>query len=270
MPKDGALNGAIKSGKYADGFGYDIRALPQKNVLVTSSFTGWNNYMMDLGKMMTDPQAMAEFGNTAVIWDLHTRKPKRILDVPGAPLEIRCAWDPAREYCFTTTALTSKIWLIHEADGVWQAKKVADIGDASKIPLPVDISISADDQKLWVNTWNDGQTRLFDISNPHKPREVFTKAIGDQVNMVSQSWDGKRLYYTSSLLGNWDKKSGTKGDLQYFKAYNWNGEALVEQFSIDFLEKNLGRPHQMRFGAEALYANLLPRVERNSVASLEK
>ena len=270
MPKDGALNGAVKSGKYADGFGYDIRALPQKNVLVTSSFTGWNNYMMDLGKMMADPQAMAEFGNTAVIWDLHTRKPKRILDVPGAPLEIRCAWDPAREYCFTTTALTSKIWLIHEVDGVWQAKEVADIGDASKIPLPVDISISADDQKLWVNTWNDGQTRLFDISNPHEPKEILTKKIGDQVNMVSQSWDGKRLYYTSSLLGNWDKKSGSKGNVQYFKAYTWNGQALVEQFSIDFLEKNLGRPHQMRFGAKALYANLLPRSEPTNVASLQR
>ena len=88
--------------------------------------------------------------------------------------------------------------------------------------------------------------------------------------MVSQSWDGKRLYYTSSLLGNWDKKSGSEGNVQYFKAYTWNGHALVEQFSINFLEKNLGRPHQMRFGAKALYANLLPRSEPNNVASLQK
>ena len=28
------------------------------------------------------------FGNTVVIWDLHARKPKKVLDVPGAPLEI--------------------------------------------------------------------------------------------------------------------------------------------------------------------------------------
>lgn len=255
MPKDGALNGAVKTGQFADGFGYDIRALPRLNALVTSSFTGWNNYMMDLGKMMADGEAMKQFGNTAVVWDLHTRQPKKIFDVPGAPLEVRCAWGASNDYCFTTTALTSKIWLIHHTDGEWQAKEVADIGDASKIPLPVDISISADDQLLWVNTWNDGITRLFDVSDPHAPKEIYTLKIGEQVNMVSQSWDGKRAYYTSSLLGNWDKKAGPDGDVQYFKAYSWDGERLEQQFAIDFIAEKLGRPHQMRFGAHALYAD---------------
>ena len=61
------------------GYGYDARALPRRNVLVTSSFTGWNNYMMNLGKMMGDAEAMKRFGNTVVIWDLHTRKPKKVL-----------------------------------------------------------------------------------------------------------------------------------------------------------------------------------------------
>lgn len=258
MPTDDNLQGAVKSGQFADGYGYDIRVLPRRNVMVTSSFTGWNNYMMDLGKMMTDPNAMQRFGNTVVIWDLHTRKPKKVLDVPGAPLEIRCAWGANNNYCFTTTALTSKIWLIHEDEtGEWQAKAVADIGDASKIPLPVDISISADDSKLWVDTWNDGKTRVFDISDPHAPTQVFEEKIGDQINMLSQSWDGKRVYFTSSLLGNWDKKEGTEGDLQYFKAYTWDGSALTHKFSIDFLEEKLGRPHQMRFGARSLYADSL-------------
>ena len=259
MPKDGALQGAVKSGDFADGFGYDIRALPRRNVLVTSSFTGWNNYMMDLGKMMADTEAMKQFGNTAIVWDLHTRKPKKILDVPGAPLEVRCAWGARNNYCFTTTALTSKIWLIYEDDaGEWHAKDVGDIGDASKIPLPVDISITADDSLLWVNTWNDGMTRLFDISDPHAPKKAFSQKIGDQVNMISQSWDGKRVYYTSSLLGHWDKKDGAAGDVQYFKAYTWDGEQLTHKFSIDFAAEKLGLPHQMRFGAHALYANSLP------------
>ncbi|MEQ8496954.1 MAG: selenium-binding protein SBP56-related protein, partial [Gammaproteobacteria bacterium] len=241
MPKEGALQGAEKSGQFADGFGYDVRALPRLNAMVTSSFTGWNNYMMDLGKMMADPEAMKQFGNTAVVWDLHTRQPKKVFDVPGAPLEVRCAWGAQSDYCFTTTALTSKIWLIYHENGAWAAKEVADIGDASKIPLPVDISISADDQLLWVNTWNDGMTRLFDVSDPHAPKEIYTKKIGDQVNMVSQSWDGKRAYYTSSLLGNWDKKQGAPGDVQYFKAYTWNGEQLEQKFAIDFLAQKLGR-----------------------------
>ena len=72
------------------------------------------------------------------------------------------------------------------------AKEVADIGDSTKVPLPVDISISADDNLLWVNTFNDGETRLFDISDPGKPHQIYSKKIGDQVNMLSQSWDGQR------------------------------------------------------------------------------
>ncbi len=255
MPTDDNLNGAVKSGNFAEGYGYDIRALPRRNVMISSSFTGWNNYMMNLGAMMADAEAMQRFGNTVVIWDLHTRKPRKILDVPGAPLEIRCAWGAKNNYCFTTTALTSEIWLIYEdGDGEWQAKKVADIADASLIPLPVDISISADDQQLWVNTWNDGNTRLFDISDPHAPVQVMVEKIGTQINMVSQSWDGERVYYTSSLLANWDKVEAPDGeDLQYFKAYSWNGEKLTHQFTVDFLAENLGMPHQMRFGAYSLY-----------------
>ena len=31
--------------EFADGYGYDARVLPRKNALLTSSFTGWNNYM---------------------------------------------------------------------------------------------------------------------------------------------------------------------------------------------------------------------------------
>jgi selenium-binding protein 1 len=202
---------------------------------------------------------MKRFGNTVVVWDLHTRTPKKVLDVPGAPLEIRCAWGARSNYCFTTTALTSKIWLIYEDDaGEWQAEEVADIGDASKIPLPVDISIAADDELLWVDTWNDGMVRLFDISNPHKPVQVFEQQIGEQVNMVSQSWDGERVYFTSSLLANWDKQESTGGDLQYFKAYDWDGERLTPAFQIDFLKAGLGAPHQMRFGAYALYGLTAP------------
>jgi selenium-binding protein 1 len=63
--------------------------------------------MRPLGELMGDAEAMKRFGNTVVIWDLHTRKPKKILDVPGAPLEIRCAWGAKHNYCFTSTALTS-------------------------------------------------------------------------------------------------------------------------------------------------------------------
>ena len=255
MPTDDQLNGAVKAGKLADGYGYDVRAMPRLNVMLTSSFTGWNNYMMNLGKLMADGEAMKRFGNTVAVWDLHTRKPLKVFDVPGAPLEIRCAWNEKHDYCFTTTALTSEIWLIHrDAKGEWQAQSVAKIGDPKKIPLPVDISIAADDSTLWVNTWNDGMARLFDIRDPFKPQEIYQKQIGAQVNMVSQSWDGKRVYFTSSLLANWDKTEGPEGELQYFKAYEWDGKALKPSFGLNFIKEKLGRPHQMTLGARSLSA----------------
>jgi selenium-binding protein 1 len=211
--------------------------------------------MMDFGKMLSDKEAMKHFGNTVVVWDLHSRKPKKVFDVPGSPLEVRCAWEENHNYCFTTTALTSKIWLIYEDDkGEWQAKEVADIGNPSKVPLPVDISISNDDKRLWVNTFMDGNSRAFDISNPHKPVQIYEKHIGAQVNMVSSSWDGKRLYYTSSLLANWDKKG--KDNEQFFKLYHWDGKELKEQLAIDFYKEKLGRPHQVRFGAYSLYKSV--------------
>ena len=254
MPTDDNLQGAVKSGQFADGFGYDVRVLPRRNAMVTSSFTGWNNYMMNLGAMMADPEAMKAFGNTVVIWDMHARKPMKVLDVPGAPLEIRCAWNEEHDYCFTTTALTSKVWLIYLDDqDEWQASEVGDIGDAAKIPLPVDISISNDDTRLWVNTWNDGMTRLYDISDPFNAKQLWQQRIGEQVNMVSQSWDGKRVYYTSSLLANWDKTAPAGPDLHYLKVYNFDGEKLEQTMAIDFIAEKLGAPHQMRFGAHALY-----------------
>jgi len=238
--------------KVADGYGYDARVLPRRNVMLTSSFTGWSNYMMDFGKMLQDPEAMKRFGQTVVVWDLHARKPLKVLDVPGAPLEIRFAWGARNNYAFTSSALTSKLWLINEeTPNVWKAHEVADIGDPSKVPLPVDISLSADDTRLWVDTFMDGTARLFDVADPFHPKQVYEKKIGAQLNMVSQSWDGARLYFTSSLLANWDKKG--QDDEQFLKAYAWDGKELTEKFAVDFYAQKLGRPHIMRFGAYSLY-----------------
>jgi len=254
MPTKDDTQGAAGAEEFADGYGYDVRALIRKNVMLTSSFTGWSNYMMDFGQMLQDQEAMKRFGNTVVQWDLHTRQPKKVLSVPGVPLEIRFAWGANNNYAFTSTALTSQIFLLYEDDkGEWQSKAVADIGEPAKIPLPVDISIAADDKTMWVDTFMDGKARLFDISDPHAPKQIYEKVIGKQINMVSQSWDGKRVYFTSSLLASWDKK-GDDND-QYLKAYDWDGKELIEKFSIDFIKEGLGRAHIMRFGAKSLYAS---------------
>lgn len=254
IPTQQDPRGATLVDGFADGYGYDVRALIRKNVMLSSSFTGWSNYMMDFGKMLQDKEAMQRFGHSVVQWDLHTRQPKRVFKVPGAPLEIRFGWGPTSNWAFTSSALTSKLWLIYEDNkGEWQAKEVADIGDPSKVPLPVDISIASDDKTLWVNTFMDGKTRLFDISDPMKPTQIYEKKIGAQVNMVSQSWDGKRVYFTSSLLGNWDKKGADNE--QFIKGYDWDGKELSEKFAVDFMKEGLGRAHIMTFGSSKLYAS---------------
>lgn len=242
-------------GNGGDGYGYDIGINPAKNVLLTSSFTGWTNYMMDMGTLIKDAAAMKNFGNTMAVWDMKSMTPKKVLSVPGAPLEIRWSLKEGDNWAITASALTSKLWLVkQDAKGEWQAKDVATIGDPAKIPLPVDISIAADGKSLWVNTFMDGMTRLFDLSNPEAPKEVYSKKTGAQVNMVSQSWDGKRVYITTSLMANWDKKGADNE--QFLKAFDWDGKELKEKFTVDFNELKLGRAHHMKFSAKTNAAAL--------------
>jgi len=252
MPTNDETFGA-KVEKVADGYGYDVRVLPRKNIMLTSSFTGWSNYMMDVGKVLQDEEAMKRFGRTMVVWDLHTKKPLKVLDVPGVPLEIRFAWGEDHNYAFTATNLTSKLWVIHEDEaGEWQATEVGDIGDPAKVPMPVAMSISSDDKFLFVTCFADGTVRIYDVSDPFKPTLVHEKVIGRQLNMVSQSWDGKRVYFSSSVLSRWDKKG--EDNEQYVRAYNWDGKTLTPAgIDVDFTAEGLGRPHLMRFGAASLY-----------------
>lgn len=252
MPTAEEPQGAANAAK-ADGYGYDARVLPRRNVMLTSSFTGWNNYMRPLGEVVNDPAAMKAFGNTMVLWDFHARKPRQIFEVPGVPLEVRWAWGPQHNYAFTSTTLTSELWLVYEDENaMWHAKSVAKIGDPAKLPLPADISLSADDSTLFVDSFMDGMVRVYDVRDPHAPKLIYEKQIGRQLNMVSQSWDGRRLYFTSSLLANWDK-TGEDGE-QFLRAYTWNSKELEPRFEIDFLAEGLGRPHLMRFGSSALYS----------------
>jgi selenium-binding protein 1 len=237
--------------EFADGYGYDARVLPRKNVMLTTSFTGWNNYMTAFSKVVADPEAVKQVGNSMVLWNFHTRQPRKVFQVPGAPLEIRWAWGEDHNYAFTATALTSKLWLAYEDEaGEWQTAAVADIGNVKGGVLPVDISLSADDSTLFASCFGDGKVRVLDVSNPHQPRQILEKEIGRQVNMVSQSWDGKRVYFTSSLLSKWDK-AGADNE-QFLRAYAWDGKDLKPTFALDFTELKLGRPHHMLFGSSSM------------------
>ena len=133
-------------------------------------------------------------------------------------------------------------------------------------PLPVDISITADGKGLWVNTFMDGTTRYFDMTNPEAPKETYSKVTGKQVNMVSQSWDGKRVYITSSLLANWDKKGAD--DEQVLRIFDWNGKELVQKLEVDFYKLNLGRAHHMKFSARPSGKPLAAMTEPAPMAAL--
>lgn len=248
-----------------DGFGYDLAINPNKNAMLTTSFTGWNNYMMDLGKLIKDPDAMKEFGNTTVMWDYKSMKPTKIFNTPGAPLEARWSFKKGDNWAVTTTALTSNIYVYKQDDkGEWQQHMVGTIGDPAKIPLPVDIALNSDGKALWINTFMDGTTRLWDMTDPLHPKETYTKKIGNQVNMVSPSFDGKRVYYTTSLVSNWDMKD--KANDQFLKSYNWDGKELKLAFEIDFYKEKLGRAHHMKFQVrdlktlKPLTASIEPKV----------
>jgi selenium-binding protein 1 len=247
--KDDARGAA--GAEFADGYGYDARVQPRKNALLTSSFTGLKNYMAEFGKIAADPEAMKHFGGTMVMWDFHARQPRKIFQVPGAPLEIRWAWGPNHNYAFTATALTSKLWLVYADDkGEWQAKEVAPISDVKGGVLPVDISLSADDKTVFVGCFGDGKCRVFDVSDPQHPKQIYEKQIGKQVNMVSQSWDGKRIYFTSSLLARWDKQGADNE--QFLRGYTWDGKELKPAFDLDFTALKLGRAHHMLFGSSKI------------------
>ena len=212
-------------GAKGDGYGYDIAINPGKNVMLTSSFTGWNNYMMDLGKLVKDGEAMKRFGNTMVAWDLKAMKPQKVLNVPGAPLEIRWSLKEGDNWAITATALTSKLWLVkptRRASG--RPRRSAPSATRPRSRCRWTSPSAADGKGLWVNTFMDGTTRYFDLSNPEAPKQTYAKQTGKQVNMVSQSWDGKRVYITSSLLANWDKKG--EDNEQMLRAFDWDGKEL--------------------------------------------
>ncbi len=240
---DGRFIRAIWMPKEAP-YGYDVRVNVNLNRMLTSSFTGKKNYMRPLGDLIKDAAAMKEFGDSVIVWDFHARRPLQILRVPGAPLELRWALLPNHYYAFTATALTHQLVLIYQKeDRTWATKNIADIGDN----VPVDISIAPDDSKIYVNSFMDGTLRVYDVSNPFDGKLTEQVKLGEMANMVSESWDGRRVYVTNSLLSKWDKL----GDY-WLKAYAWEGGKLRPKFTVDF--NAVGRPHIMNFGSKALRA----------------
>jgi len=78
--------------------------------------------------------------------------------------------------------------------------------------------------------------------------------------MISQSWDGKRLYITSSLLAHWDQEG--RGQRAVPARLQLGRPALTPAFEVDFTKDKLGRPHHMKFTAKAGQSRTLAALAR--------
>ena len=240
--------------EFADGYGYDARVLPRKNALLTSSFTGWNNYTMDFGKLTADPEAMKHFGSTMVMWDFHTRQPKKVFQVPGVPLEIRWAWGEKHNYAFTATALTSKIWLVYADDkGEWQAAEVAPISEVKGRRSAGRHQPERRRQNALCRFFRRRQMpclrRVGSAQAEADLRETDRQAGQHGLAKLGRE---TALFHQLALIASWDKKGDDNE--QFVRAYGWDGKELKPTFDLDFTALKLGRPHHMLFGSTKIGA----------------
>jgi selenium-binding protein 1 len=224
-----------------------------------------------------------KYGHHLNVWDWKKRKHVQAIDL-GAEnqmaLELRPAHDPRNAYGFvgvvvSTADLSGSVFLWRRADdGTFSAKKVitipAEPADADTLPpllqpfgavppLITDISLSVDDQALFVSCWGTGELKRFDVSDPDHPRETGSVRLGGIVEraahpaagplkggpqMVELSRDGKRVYLTNSLYAAWDEQFYPEGIDGWMVKLDAEGDLRLDPDF--FLEFHGERPHQVR------------------------
>lgn len=179
-------------------YGYDLAVKPERNRMVTSSFTPMRNYQKPFKEMDTK-----DFGTEMVVWDFQARKPLQVGHAGAAPLEVRWSLKKDADYGFTNCALDNSLWLFRgKPDGRYEFKKVADTG-----PLPADLRQSPDDKYLFVSNFGADTIQQFDVTDPDHPKLTSTAKIGTQPNMMHVTGDGKRMYVSNSLLSTLDREN---------------------------------------------------------------
>jgi selenium-binding protein 1 len=226
-----------------------------------------------------------KYGHKLHVWDLNKRNHVQEIDLGPEHqmvLELRPAHDPRKAYGFvgvvTSTAdLSASVWLWERADdGTVSVSKVITIPaepvEADQLPpilqpfgavppLITDISLSVDDQDLYVSCWGTGELKRFDVSDPRSPRETGSVRLGGIVEraahpasgplnggpqMVETSRDGKRIFLTNSLYAAWDAQfypSGIDGWLVKLDADEDGSLTVDPDVFVPFSGE---RPHQVR------------------------
>jgi len=177
-------------------YGYDLAVKPERNRMITSSFTPSRNYLKPMATM-----DLKDFGRELVVWDFKARRPIQVGRAGAAPLEVRWSLKKGANYGFTNCALDSSIWLFRaKDDGPYEFKKVATTG-----PLPADLRQSPDDRFLFVSCFGAREIQQWDVADPDRPALFSVAAVGEQPNMMHLTGDGRRMYVTNSLLSTMDR-----------------------------------------------------------------
>src|SRR5438046_518423 len=177
-------------------YGYDVAINPDRNRMVTSSFTPPENYRKPLAKM-----DMKRFGDKLVVWDFRARKPLQTLITGAAPLECRWSLKEGADYGFGNCALENTLWVWEgDGQGAYGARKLCETGK-----FPVDLSQSPDGKYLYVACFMSDEVQQWDVSDPKGPKLTSTLKPGEQPNMLHLTHDGQRMYITNSLLSTMDR-----------------------------------------------------------------
>jgi selenium-binding protein 1 len=179
-------------------YGYDVAINPDKNRMVTSSFTPPENYRKPLAKM-----DLKHFGDKLVMWDFRERKPLQTLTTGASPLECRWSLKEGADYGFCNCALENTLWMWEgDGKGGYTARKLCETGK-----LPADLSQSPDGKYLYASCFASNEIQQWDVSDPKKPKLTSTVTPGVQPNMLHMTHDGKRMYVTNSLLSTMDRSN---------------------------------------------------------------
>src|SRR5205807_837819 len=175
---------------------YDVAVKPDRNRMVTSSFTSLRNYRKPAAQM-----DFKDFGNTLLVWDFRERKVLQKLTTGASPLECRWSLREGANHGFTNCALDDSVW-------VWEGDRAGNSYTARKLfatgKLPADLRQSPDDRFLYVSCFGGNEIQQWDVSDLKNPRLASTIVPGVQPNMMHVTGDGKRMYITNSLLSTLD------------------------------------------------------------------
>ena len=230
------------------------------------------------------------YGHQLHVWDLRKRRHVQAIDLGAEQqmvLELRPAHDPTKAYGFAGVVISLKdlsasIWVWHQDNGKWAARKVIEIpaepadpdqlppllqGFKAVPPVVTDINLSLDDRFLYVSCWGTGEFQQYDVSDPFNPKLTGSVHLGGIVRkaphpsqpetalnggpqMVEVSRDGRRVYFTNSLYIPWDDQFYPDGIKSWMVKLNAAPDGGLE-IDRDFFLQTEGHRAAIRCGWRA-------------------